>query len=60
MLPRNPLQSRKSPKFTHVAHLNRIAFVERALLEWWLLGCKFQRCCVVNDQIYTLYTGMYA
>lgn len=36
MLPRNASHSRESPKLPHVAHVERIAFPERALLESWL------------------------
>jgi hypothetical protein len=36
MLPRNASHSRKSPESSHVAHVERIAFPERALLELWL------------------------
>jgi hypothetical protein len=36
MLPWNALHSPKSPKMPHVAHLERIAFPKRALLESWL------------------------
>jgi hypothetical protein len=36
MLPRNASHFRKSPKLSHVAYVERIAFPERALLELWL------------------------
>jgi hypothetical protein len=44
MLPRNASHFRKSPKLSHVAHVERIAFPERALLELWL-QIRNMPCC---------------